>query len=137
MTEASWRSFLRWLVTLLFLAAGVGHLVSTDKFVLITPHWVPMPREVILASGIFEILAASALLTRSWRRWAGLALALYALAVWPANIKQAMEGIDVPPIPNSWWYHGPRLLLQPVIVWMALYAGGVIDWPWRRSPNEP
>jgi len=127
------RTALRWLVALFFLAGGITHLYAPDKFVLITPDWVPMARDVILASGVFEIFASIALLTRSWRKAAGIALALYTLAVWPANIKQAVEGIDVPPIPNSWWYHGPRLALQPVIVWMALYAGEVINWPWRKQ----
>ena len=117
-----------------FFAGGVAHLYAPDNLLAITPAWVPMPREIILASGVFEIVASVALLTRSWRYAAGIALALYTLAVWPANIKHAIEGIDVPPIPNSWWYHGPRLVLQPVLIWMALYAGEVIDWPWRRRP---
>jgi hypothetical protein len=46
--------------------------------------------------------------------------------------KHAIEGIDLAPISNSWLYHGPRLALQPVIIWWALYCAGVIDWPWRR-----
>ena len=29
-------------------------------------------------------------------------------------------------------YHIPRLLAQPLVVWAALWAGEVIDWPWRR-----
>ena len=32
----------------------------------------------------------------------------------------------------GWWYHGPRFVLQPVLVWLALWTGGVIDWPFRR-----
>lgn len=127
------RLALRWLIAFLFFAGGVTHLYAPDNFLLITPDWVPLPRAIILASGVFEIVAALALLTRSWRYAAGIALALYTLAVWPANIKHAIEGIDLPPIPNSWWYHGPRLALQPAIMWMALYAGEVIDWPWRAS----
>jgi uncharacterized membrane protein len=59
-------------------------------------------------------------------------LALYAICVFPANIKHAFYGVDVPQLPSSWWYHGPRLLAQPVLVWWALYAGGVVDWPFRR-----
>lgn len=126
------RVAIRWLIVIFFFAGGVTHLYAPDKFLLITPAWVPMARQIILASGVFEIVASIALLTRSWRYAAGIALALYTLAVWPANIKHALEGIDVPPLPNSWWYHGPRFFLQPVLIWMALYAGNVVDWPWRR-----
>lgn len=130
------RVAVRWLVAFFFFAGGVAHLYAPDKLLLITPSWVPMAREIILATGVFEIVASIALLTRSWRYPAGIALALYTLAVWPANIKHAIEGIDVPPIPNSWWYHGPRFVLQPILIWMALFAGEVIDWPWRRSSSR-
>ena len=30
------------------------------------------------------------------------------------------------------WYHVPRLAFQPEIVWWALFAGQVIDWPFRK-----
>jgi uncharacterized membrane protein len=52
--------------------------------------------------------------------------------VWPANFKHAIDHIDLPYIANSWLYHGPRLALQPVLIWWALYSAHVIDWPWRR-----
>lgn len=128
------RIAVRGLIAFFFFAGGVAHLYAPDKLLLITPSWVPLAREVILATGVFEIVASIALFTRSWRYAAGLALALYTLAVWPANIKHALQGIDVPPLSNSWWYHGPRFVLQPILIWMALYASEVIDWPWRRKP---
>jgi uncharacterized membrane protein len=71
------------------------------------------------------------LLWRPTRWWAGLMLALYALCVWPANIYQAFWQVPVPPLPDSWWYHGPRLAFQPVLIWWALFAGGVVNWPSR------
>jgi uncharacterized membrane protein len=46
-------------------------------------------------------------------------LAVYAVLVFPANIKLAIEGTHLPPVLDSWWYHGPRLLMQPVLVWRA------------------
>jgi hypothetical protein len=63
---------------------------------------------------------------------AGIALAAYAVCVWPANFKHAIDGVDLPYIASSWLYHGPRLAFQPVLVWWALYASEAIDWPWRR-----
>ena len=29
-------------------------------------------------------------------------------------------------------YHLPRMVAQPVLVWLALWVGGVTDWPWSR-----
>jgi uncharacterized membrane protein len=126
------RSVLRVLLAAIYLAAGVGHLLRPDTFLLIVPDWVPAPRAVILITGVCEIAGALALLTTRWRRIAGIMLAAYAVCVFPANIKHAVEGIAIPPIPANWWYHAPRLAFQPVLVWWALFAGGAIDWPMRR-----
>jgi hypothetical protein len=32
----------------------------------------------------------------------------------------------------GWAYHGPRLLFQPVLIWAALFAGKVLDWPFAQ-----
>jgi hypothetical protein len=51
------------------------------------------------------------------------------------TVKHAIEAIDLPP-------NGPRLALQPVLVWWALFSAAVIDWPFhkpraqtRRTPH--
>lgn len=127
---------MRGVIAALYTSAGVAHLVSPGELLRITPDWVPFAPAVIFATGVFELVASVALLTRPFRRWAGIAMAVYAVCVWPANFKHAFEAIDVAHIPNSWLYHGPRLILQPVIVWWALFSAGVIDWPWRgRKPR--
>jgi uncharacterized membrane protein len=126
------RTALRWLLGVIYLAAGVGHLWVPDTFLLIVPAWVPQPRAVILITGLCEIAGALALLTTRWRRFAGVMLALYAVCVFPANIKHAIDHVSLPSIPDSWWYHAPRLAFQPVFVWWALFCAGLIDWPLRE-----
>jgi uncharacterized membrane protein len=126
------RAAMRWIMAVFYAVAGIGHLWVPDKFLAITPDWVPFAREVILITGVCELAGAVALVTKPLRWWAGVSLAAYALCVWPANFKHAINGIDLPPLGNSWLYHGPRLALQPVIIWWALYGADVIDWPWRR-----
>ena len=116
-----------------FLGGFVLHMTAVDALVSITPDWVPVPRAVVLTTGWLELAGAIGLMLPQTRRVAGVALALYVLAVWPANIHQAIAHIVVPPIPDSWWYHGPRLALQPVLAWWALFCVGVIDWPMRRT----
>jgi uncharacterized membrane protein len=123
---------MRWILAAFYMAAGIAHLLAPDKLLAITPSWVPFAPLVILITGLCELAGAIALVTKRLRRWAGIALAAYAISVWPANFKHAIDGIDLPYISNSWLYHGPRLALQPAIVWWALYCSGVIDWPWRR-----
>jgi len=127
------RTAMRWLMALFYFAAGVVHLAATDAFLPIIPDWVPFPREVVLVTGVCEIAGALALLSTGLRKLAGIMLALYALCVFPANIKHAFEAIPVPGLPSSWWYHGPRLIAQPILVWWALFASGTTDWPWRHT----
>ena len=120
----------RAVLAVLYLAAGTFHLATPEPFLLITPGWVPFPRQVILATGLCELAGAAGLLTARFRRAAGIGLALYAVCVYPANIKHAMGGL--PGVQLGLWYHVPRLLLQPVLVWWALFAGEVVAWPFRR-----
>ena len=126
------RGAMRWLMALFYLGAGILHLRATDTFVLIVPDWVPYPHAVVQATGVCEIAGAIALVVPKTMKLAGVMLALYAVCVFPANIKHAIDQVNVPGLPSSWWYHGPRLLTQPVLVWWALYVGTVIDWPFAR-----
>jgi uncharacterized membrane protein len=131
-TNQRTRAAMRWIMAIFYAIAGVAHLVAPDKFLAITPDWVPLAPQVILMTGVCELAGAVGLITRPLRWWAGVGLATYALCVWPANFKHAIDGIDLPYLSSSWIYHGPRLALQPVIIWWALYCADVIDWPWRR-----
>jgi uncharacterized membrane protein len=126
------RVAMRWMMASFYFAAGVAHLAALERFLPIVPDFVPMPHAVVLVTGLCEIAGSVALLTRRLRRLAGVLLAIYAVCVFPANIKHAVESINVPPLPDSWWYHGPRLIMQPVLVWWALFCAEVIDWPCRK-----
>jgi uncharacterized membrane protein len=104
------RTAARWLLAVCYAVAGYLHLHSPGAFLPIVPDWVPLPRATVLATGGCELAGALGLLIPRVRRAAAIGLALYAVCVFPANIKHA----------------------QPVIVWWALWAGEVIDWPFRR-----
>ena len=129
------RTILRWTLAAIYAAAGIAHLWVPDKLLAITPSRVPFAPQVIFITGICELAGAVALVTTPLRWWAGVAFAAYAICVWPANIKHAIDGIALPYISNSWFYHGPRLAFQPVLVWWALYSADVIDWPWRSRSS--
>ena len=126
------RRIARAVLALAYLIAGVAHLRSPGGFIAITPDWVPYPATVIWLTGIAEIAGSIGLMLPPFRRAAGIGLALYALCVWPANIHHALSDIPLNGVHLSWWYHGPRLALQPVIIWWALWVSDVIDWPFAR-----
>jgi uncharacterized membrane protein len=129
------RVALRWLLALLYLVAGAFHLARPHPFLTITPGWVPWPEQVIFLTGLAELVGALALLqpwSQRLRRAAGVALALYAVCVYPANVNHMMLDMALARPVLGWGYHVPRLLAQPLIVWLALWVGGATEWPFAR-----
>lgn len=129
--ETPARRVARLVLAILYFAVGIVHLKSPEGFLPIMPDWVPAPRAVVIGTGLAEIAGAIGLLIAPLRRAAAWGLAAYAVCVYPANIKHAMEGIEVSGVVLGWGYHLPRLAAQPFIIWWALWAGGIINWPWR------
>ena len=142
------RTALRWLLAMLYALAGYLHLAKPTPFLSITPDWVPSPTFVIAATGIAEILGAMALLqpwSRALRRAGGWGLALYAVCVFPANINHFAMDMAREDGGMGLAYHIPRMILQPILVWLALWVSGAIDWPFggkekgraQQSPPSP
>ncbi len=127
------RMILLVLLAAIYVPFGLLHLVSPRSMLAIMPPVVPFKLPLILFTGACEIAGGIGLLVPRTRRLAAIMLSIYALCVWPANIWHAVSGVHVPPLPDSWWYHGPRLAFQPVLAWWPLVAAGVVDWPLRRS----
>lgn len=130
--ETTGRKVARWLLIAFYAVAGVMHLIATAAMVKIVPHWVPSPHAVVIATGVCELLGAIGLTTIRWRKAAGWALAAYAVCVFPANVQHAINDL-ASGTGLSAWYHAPRLLLQPAIVWWALWASGAVRWPSRST----
>jgi uncharacterized membrane protein len=122
----------RHLLALVYTVAGILHIIWPAPFLSITPAWVPWPNIIILLTGICEIAGAIALYNITFRRAAGIALAVYAVAVFPANINHAVLDLGLAQPVLGPWYHIPRLAFQPVLVWAALFAGRVTSFPYRR-----
>lgn len=101
------------------------------------PAFVPWPYEVAIGTGIAEILGAFALFIPRLRCLAGVMLAAYAVCVYPVNLQHAWNDVAVAQDYVTLWYHVPRLPLQALLIWWALYAGTVIDWPWRVARDAP
>ena len=120
------RRFARMACAVTYVPFGFLHVLMPAKFLPIMPPCIPYPRRVVVATGVAEIFGGIGLLIPQTRKAAAIGLALYAVGVYPANVYHALARRKVPPLPDSWWYHGPRLAFQPVFVWWALYAGGLL-----------
>lgn len=128
------RTAARLTLALFYLAAGIIHIAEPRPFLVIMPQWVPAPEAIVLWTGIAELLGAVGLaqgVSLQIRRAAAIGLALYAVCVFPANINHFAIDLEKPDHGAGLAYHVPRMFAQPVLVWLALWAGGVIEWPWK------
>jgi uncharacterized membrane protein len=68
------RAILRILLAAFFAGGAILHFRATDALVSITPSWVPFPREVVLATGVLELILAAMLVFPKTRKAAGISL---------------------------------------------------------------
>ena len=132
------RALLRLLLASLYAIAGVLHIVAPRPFLSIMPGGLPYPEAIVLLTGVAELIGAIAL-AQGWsstlQRAGAIGLALYAVCVFPANINHFALDMARPDNGLGLAYHIPRMFAQPIIVWWALWVGGVTDWPFRRRHN--
>lgn len=107
----------RWILAVLFIGAGLSHLLTPAPFVSIMPPYLPYPLILVLISGVAEIAGGLGILVPSLRRAAGWGLIALLIAVFPANIHMAMEGatINGQTIPS--WILWLRLPLQFALIY--------------------
>lgn len=83
-----------WLLAALFIVAGIAHFTFLRKdFAQIVPPIFPNKDGIVLFTGILEILGGIGLLIPPISYWVGIALILYLVAVFPANIYGARNRI--------------------------------------------
>ncbi len=129
------RPIIRWMLAVVYLVAGVLHLITPQPFLTITPDWVPFPATVVIVTGLAEIAGAAGLVQPFWRelqRAAAVGLAAYAVCVFPANINHFAMDMARSDGGLGLAYHVPRMFAQPIVVWLTLWAGQVTDWPFSR-----
>ena len=125
----NWPARMRLAMAVALLLVGSDHLLTPQRYLPMMPDLLPYHLELVLFTGLCELAGAIGLLLPRWRRWAALALAVYFVCVFPANIKNAIDGLDVEGLPAATWYYWLRLPMQPLIVLWALYGGELIGRP--------
>ena len=74
-----------------FTVSGLTHLVRPETFEPLMPAFLPAHRELILASGVVELACAAGILHPRTRKAAGWASAALLVAVFPGNVKMAVD----------------------------------------------
>ncbi len=132
--KSDWPQRMRVAMAIALIAVGTDHWANPGRYLAMMPPWVPLHYEMVLFTGAAEIAGALGLLLRKTRALAGLALAFYFVAVFPANIHNALNGLAVDGLPQAAWYYWARLPFQPLAIWWALFSAELIRWPLR--PRE-
>jgi uncharacterized membrane protein len=113
-----------------FAVGGYFHFAATDTEMRIVPPYLPWPRAIVLASGVFEVLGAAGMLIPVVRRAAGVGLLLLTIAVTPANVYmlQHAERFQI-----ATWVLEARLVLQVLMLALILWSTWSAERLWRAA----
>ncbi len=134
----SFRTFGRWLLGVILIVAGIGHLsFQRSDFQAQVPGWFPLDADlVVLASGVVEIVLGLALLVLVRHQvLVGWVVAAFFVVIFPGNIAQLVEGNDAFGL-DSDTKRLVRLFFQPVLVAWALWATAAWRTWRRREPSN-
>ena len=110
---------LRVVVALPLLASGVLHFARTGLLATIIPPCFPYRPQLVLVSGVMELAGAVGLLLPAFTRVASACLAVFMIAIFPANVyaaNQTVGGLHMPSVPV-------RLAMQVIYILLLLIAG--------------
>jgi uncharacterized membrane protein len=106
---------------------GITHFTHADQYARIVPPPLP-PQAMVYLSGVFEILGGMGLIIPPVSVAAAWGLIALFIAVFPANIYQALNSIPIDGIPHHPWLYWVRLPFQAVLITWA--------WWYTRRPEE-
>jgi uncharacterized membrane protein len=81
-------------LALVLFVTGITHFVQTDGMRMLLPACVPAARELVLVTGVLEIVAGIALLIERTARFTARCLIVFFIAIFPANVWSAFNYID-------------------------------------------
>ena len=108
-------------VSLVFAFTAVGHFIKTSQMTQMVPAWIPLRVPLIYVTGIFELVAAVAILIPSVSRYAGIALCIFLILILPSNVYAAFQRVD-------FGGHGAGPVYLLVRIPLQLFLIGWVFW---------
>jgi uncharacterized membrane protein len=107
-------------VIAVFLIGGIAHFVYLDLFIRVVPSYIPYPKEVVLFTGVCELVGVIGLLLKPLRQLAGWAFALYLVCVMPVHIDMLIHADRWKDLGLAFLWFRP--FLQPVLIIIVLLS---------------
>ena len=111
----SWPNALRGGLAAMFVVTGASHFVGMrEDLISMIPPALPEPGLLVTITGVLELAGAIGLLWRRTAPWAAGGLTALLVAMFPANVYAALEGLTLAGAPAMPLL--PRTLLQAVFL---------------------
>ncbi|QDU80486.1 hypothetical protein Pla110_22160 [Polystyrenella longa] len=115
------KSISKFILAIFMIVAGTMHFVNPEFFLKIVPPYLPLHKELVLISGVCEILLGVMLLIPQTSHLAEWGIIVLLIAVFPANI-YLYQNQEI--LPASPLIHLLRLPLQGVFILWAYWHTG-------------
>ena len=122
------KEILRGVLAVCIIIVGITHFTHPEQYARIVPPQLPYPVGLVYISGVFEILGGIGLMIPFISVAAAWGLIALFIAVFPANINQAINSIPIDGIPH-----------HPILYWVRLpFQAVLIAWAWwyTRKPED-
>ncbi|MFC6736742.1 DoxX family protein [Halolamina salina] len=119
---------LRTVMGLLYVVAGVSHILAPRAFERVVPPQLPRPKGLVYLSGIAEIVLGAGVLFERTRRPSAWGIVALLIAVFPANVYTVTDDVAPELVPDRFDDAARlaallRLPMQAVLVgWAWLYT---------------
>jgi uncharacterized membrane protein len=115
-----YKTGLQIILALAMIIIGAKHFTDPEPFEKIVPDYLPYHWSLVYLSGFIEVLAGVGLLIPQVSRAAAWTLVILYIAVFPANLYQAVNNISVPGLPHN-----------PPLIWLRLpFQALLVAWAW-------
>jgi uncharacterized membrane protein len=81
-------------LALVFVITGITHFIQTEQMSMLLPPAVPFRYEIIVISGVVELLFAAGLIWDRSSKLTGKAVIAFLIAVFPSNVWAAVNYIE-------------------------------------------
>ena len=102
-------------MSLMLVFTAIGHFKFTNGMAMMLPVFIPAKNQIVLVTGLIEILAAIGLLVLPTIKVTGILLIAFFVLILPANIYAAIKNVNLEKADN---------------------AGNGINYLWFRIPEQ-